>query len=138
MRSAGLYLGSFNHQVNYKFPLHPYNDINLRNHAGFLCLTPTAEKFFPNMLPLSSYLGAWIPIFLTANQPSINPIIPFFSIRQNGERLYNLVKSAESVRAEVRIIGPKEQKPLSIPENLTWIEYFFRSSGSGNRLPHPA
>ena len=89
---------------------------------AFCALLQLPKSFFPNTHLLSSYHGVWILIFLTANHQSTNPKTLFLASGKTGRDYKTLVKSAESVRAEVRIIGPKEQKPLSIPENLTWID----------------
>lgn len=106
----------------YKFPTHPYNEGNLRKHAGFLCLTPTAEKFFSKYAP-SKFIPWCVDTDLFDGKPARNrPNNPFFlASGKTGRDYVTLAKSAESVRAEVRIIGPREQKPLSIPKNLTWI-----------------
>lgn len=109
--------------VSCEFPLHPYNEENLRNHAGFLCLTPIAEKFFSQYAP-SKFIPWCVDTDLFDGKPAVHkPKNAFFlASGKTGRDYKTLVKSAESVRAEVRIIGPKEQKPLSIPENLTWID----------------
>ena len=108
---------------NYKFPLHPYNENSLRNHAGFLCLTPSAEKFFSKYAP-AKFVPWCVDTDLFDGKPPLqNPLKPFFlASGKTGRDYHALVSAAYTTEAEIRIIGPKEQKPLSIPKNLTWIE----------------
>ena len=52
-----------------------------------------------------------------------NSVKPFFLASGKTFRDYNtLVKAANDTNAEIRIIGPKFQKPNNIPKNVKWID----------------
>ena len=106
-----------------KSPLHPYHRQNLKSNSGFLCLTPKAEQYFSQFAP-SKFIPWCVDQDMFDGKPPLQkPQKPFFlASGKTGRDYETLVKSAESVRAEIRIIGPKEQKPSAIPENLTWID----------------
>ena len=48
---------------------------------------------------------------------------PYFLASGKTARDYKtLVESAYSTKANIRIVGPRDQKPLLIPDNVNWIE----------------
>ena len=102
--------------------LHPYHNKNLRSHAGFLCLTPKAEKYFSKFAP-SKFLPWCVDLDLFDGEPaSINPPRPFFLATGKTNRDYEtLINGAAVINAELRIIGPEEQRPNQLPSNVNWI-----------------
>ena len=46
----------------------------------------------------------------------------FLASGKTGRDYHTLVNSAYKTEAEIRIIGPKHQKPFDIPENVIWID----------------
>ena len=41
---------------------------------------------------------------------------------KTGRDYHTLVKAAFKTKAEIRIIGPRQQKPFNIPANVNWID----------------
>lgn len=105
-----------------KFAHQAYKPRNLYANAGFLCLTPTAEKNFSKFAP-----SKFIPWFVDLEmfRPSKGTSThnkPFFFASGKTERDYEtLIKAAPMVDAEIRIIGPSHLRPLTIPSNINWI-----------------
>ena len=99
-----------------------YKPRSLSANAGFLCLTPSAEKNFSEFAP-SQFLP-WcvdLEMFRPSKETSL-PKKPFFFASGKTERDYEtLVKAAPMVNAEIRIIGPSHLRPLTIPSNINWI-----------------
>jgi len=100
----------------------PYHSKNLEAHAAFLCLTPNAQqnfskhtfsKFIPWCVDLEMFNGKACTI---DKQSSF-----FLATGKTGRDYETLINGAKSVPAELRIIGPKEQCPKSLPENIKWI-----------------
>jgi glycosyltransferase involved in cell wall biosynthesis len=104
-------------------PLSPYNKKNLRKHTGFLCLTPNAQKYYSQFAPAKFI--PWcvdLELFDGKSDKAINPKPYFLATGKTGRDYSTLVEAAYSTKADIRIIGPKEQKPSIIPENLIWID----------------
>ena len=105
-----------------KFAHQAYKPGNLYANAGFLCLTPTAEKNFSKFAP-SKFLP-WcvdLEMFRPSKETSLLPK-PFFFASGKTQRDYEtLVKAAPMVDAEIRIIGPSHLRPSTIPSNINWI-----------------
>jgi glycosyltransferase involved in cell wall biosynthesis len=99
-----------------------YKPRNLSANAGFLCLTPTAEKKFRKFAP-SKFLPWSVDLEMFRPLKETYPLKkPFFFASGKTERDYEtLVKAAPMVDAEIRIIGPSHLKPLNIPSNINWI-----------------
>jgi glycosyltransferase involved in cell wall biosynthesis len=108
---------------NKKMPLDPYLDTNLREHAGFLCLTPNAEKYFSQFAP-SRFIPWCVDMDLFDGKPYKSlPNNPFFlATGKTGRDYETLVKAAYTTKAEIKIIGPKHQRPTNIPSNVKWID----------------
>ena len=102
--------------------LHPYHKKNLRNHAGFLCLTPKAEKYFSKFAP-AKFLPWCVDLDLFGGEPaSVPPPKPFFLATGKTNRDYEtLINGAAVINTELRIIGPEEQRPNNLPSNVNWI-----------------
>lgn len=104
-------------------PFDPYNKRNLSKHAGFLCLTPKAQKYYSQFAPAKFI--PWcvdLEMFDGKSENANNPKPYFLATGKTGRDYATLVKAAYSTKAEIRIIGPKVQKPSCIPENLIWID----------------
>ena len=103
--------------------LNAYNEKCLRAHSGFLCLTPKAEEFYSQFAP--SKFIPWcvdMDMFdgLEVNGENEKPF--FLANGKTGRDYHTFVKGCIGMDAEVRIIGPKQEKPDSLPENVNWIE----------------
>ena len=103
-------------------PFHPYNESNLKKNHGFLCLTPTAEKYFSNFAP-SRFIPWCVDLDLFDGKPSINQKTEsFFLATGKTNRDYKtLIDSCKNSNINLRIIGPSDQKPISLPDNISWI-----------------
>ena len=100
-----------------------YKPYNLRSNAGFLCLTPKAEVYYSRFGP-SKFIPWCVDLeFFNGAAPKKLPEKPFFLATGKTYRDYaTLVKAAKEVAAEIRIIGPSNQKPKDLPSNVNWIE----------------
>ena len=104
-------------------PLNPYHPKNLKSNAGFLCLTPAAEKHFSQFAPSKFIPWCVDQKLFNGEPPLINPNKPFFLASGKTGRDYDtLVKAANYTNAEIRIIGPRVQKPRDLPSNVNWID----------------
>ena len=108
---------------NYKGFFHPYNQNNLRNYSGFLCLTPKAEKYFSQFAP-SKFIPWCVDLEMFDGKNSHESADkPFFlASGKTGRDYETLIKAAPETKAEIRIIGPINQRPTSCPDNVNWIE----------------
>ena len=103
--------------------LDSYSKINSSSHKAFFCLTPNAEKYYSkyaksNFIPWCVDLDLFDGKQYTHKQGS-----PFFlATGKTGRDYATLMNAAHLVDAEIRIIGPKIQKPDKIPSNVNWIE----------------
>jgi glycosyltransferase involved in cell wall biosynthesis len=93
----------------------------LSSHAGFLCLTPKAEKRFSQFAP-SYYLPWSIDLKLFDGKAAeACPKRPFFLATGKTERDYKtLTEAANKVKADIRVIGPASLRPAVLPTNLHW------------------
>jgi glycosyltransferase involved in cell wall biosynthesis len=100
-----------------------YKPYNLRSNAGFLCLTEKAEKFYSEFAP-SKFIPWCVDLeFFDGIPPKSAPDRPFFLATGKTYRDYKtLVDGASKVDAELRIIGPNQQKPNPLPPNVKWID----------------
>jgi glycosyltransferase involved in cell wall biosynthesis len=107
----------------FKLAHRAYKPFNLRSNAGFLCLTPKAEKYYSNFAP-SKFIPWCVDLELFDGAPPKKlPEKSFFLASGKTYRDYNtLVKAANDTDANIRIIGPKLQKPNTIPNTVTWID----------------
>jgi glycosyltransferase involved in cell wall biosynthesis len=106
----------------FKLAHRAYKPYNLRSNAGFLCLTPKAEEYYSRFAP-SKFIPWCVDLeFFDGAPPQKLPEKPFFLATGKTYRDYStLVKAANDTDANIRIIGPKHQKPFDIPENVIWI-----------------
>ena len=110
-------------KTNSKNPLDPYHPKNLHKHAGFLCLTPKAEKYYSKFAP--SKFIPWcvdLNMFDGKRTELVSSKQFFLASGKTGRDYDTLVNAANYTNAEIRIIGPKNQKPKFIPDNVLWIE----------------
>ena len=108
--------------IKAKTPLHPYHKHNLKSNAGFLCLTPKAEQHFSQFAPSKFIPWCVDQDMFDGKHPLQNPLKPFFlASGKTGRDYHTLVNAAYKTEATIRIIGPKHQKPDSIPKNVNWI-----------------
>jgi glycosyltransferase involved in cell wall biosynthesis len=106
----------------FKLAHRAYKTYNLRSNAGFLCLTPKAEKYYSNFAP-SKFIPWCVDMRIFDGKPPKKlPPKPFFLASGKTYRDYaTLVNAAKAVAAEIRIIGPSYQKPEDLPSNVKWI-----------------
>ena len=100
-----------------------FSNSNLSANAAFLCLTPNAESTFSKFAK-SKFIPWCVDLKLFDGQ-NANPdyVKPFFLATGKTYRDYKtLIEGSVKVNTEVRIIGPKNQKPDVIPENIKWID----------------
>jgi glycosyltransferase involved in cell wall biosynthesis len=102
---------------------HPYNPQSLAEYSGFLCLTPKAEKYFSQYAP-AKFIPWCVDLeMFDGKPPKEKPAKSFFlASGKTGRDYHALVNAAYKTEAEIRIIGPKHQKPIDIPENVIWID----------------
>ncbi len=104
-------------------PLDPYYPSNLERYSGFLCLTPDAEKYFSMFAP-SKFIPWCVDQDMFDGKPPLqNPENPFFlASGKTGRDYETLVKTANYINTEIRIIGPSIQRPRDLPPNVNWID----------------
>ena len=100
-----------------------YSPKNLRAHAGFLCLTQKAEKYYSEFAP-SKFIPWCVDMEMFDGKPPRKKVLKSFFLAsgKTGRDYHTLVNAAYKTEAEIRIIGPKHQKPFHIPENVIWID----------------
>jgi len=110
-------------QRKIKSTLDPYHSSNLERYTGFFCLTPNAEKYFSQFAP-SKFIPWCVDMEMFDGQKAQEKTDkPFFlASGKTGRDYKTLVNAAQKTKAEVRIIGPNNQKPSSCPDNVNWIE----------------
>ena len=102
-------------------PCNAYHPSNLEKHSGFLCLTPTAENYFSNFAP-SRFIPWCVDLDLFDGKPPTKDVEPFFLATGKTERDYKtLIESCKITNINLRIIGPSDQKPKDLPENIMWL-----------------
>lgn len=101
----------------------PYLQKNLQTNNSLLCLTPDAEKYFSKFVR-AKFIPWCVDMKMFNGTPPINkPEKPFFLASGKTQRDYKtLVDAALDTKSDIRIIGPKNLKPLSTPDNLHWID----------------
>ena len=100
-----------------------YNINCLKNYSGIFCLTPKAEQYF-SRYTFSKFIPWCVDLELFDGKPAKNICDkPFFLATGKTCRDYKtLVDGAKDVDAELRIIGPNQQKPDPLPPNVKWID----------------
>ena len=101
----------------------PYHPKNLSAHKGFFCLTKSAQNYFSQFAP-SKFIAWCVDQDMFDGKPPLQkPQKPFFlATGKTGRDYATLVNAAYQNQAEIRIIGPKNQKPFNIPKNVIWID----------------
>ena len=101
----------------------PYSSKNLGSHAAFLCLTPSAERSFSKH-SFTKFLPWCVDLEMFDGKPPRKRADSEFFIAtgKTGRDYQTLIDGADSVAAELRIIGPKEQRPSSLPPNVKWLD----------------
>ena len=101
----------------------PYNLRNLSAHKGFLCLTRKAHDYFSQFAP-SKFIPWCVDQDMFDGKPPLqNPENPFFlASGKTGRDYETLVKTANYINTEIRIIGPSIQRPRDLPPNVNWID----------------
>ena len=107
----------------FKLAHRAYRPKNLKAHAGFLCLTPKAEKYYAKFAP-SKFIPWCVDMeMFDGKPPKEKTNQPFFlASGKTGRDFDTLIKAAQSTKAEIRVIGPKNQKLDDMPNNVTWID----------------
>ena len=106
-----------------KYSLDSYKSKNPKIHSGLCCLTKLVEKFF-SQYALSKFIP-WCVDTSLFDGISIdqNPEKPFFlASGKTGRDYKTLVNAATLTLADIRIIGPKKDKPSVIPQNVKWFD----------------
>jgi glycosyltransferase involved in cell wall biosynthesis len=101
----------------------PYHPKNLSAHKGFFCLTKKAQNYFSQFAP-SKFIPWCVDQDMFDGKPPLQkPPKPFFlASGKTGRDYETLVKAANDIKAEIRIIGPRIQKPKELPSNVNWID----------------
>ena len=105
---------------------HPYSSENLDSHSGFFCLTPNAQKDFEPHAKAIFLPWCVDQDMFDGGRPVQKVCSDFFlATGKTGRDYQTLVQGASSVNEELRIIGPKEERPNSLPPNIKWIDSSF-------------
>jgi glycosyltransferase involved in cell wall biosynthesis len=123
LAKTNLFAWVFRAPIGKQSILSPFHPSSLRKHSGFLCLTPNAEKFFSQYAP-SKFIPWCVDLdMFNGKPPREKPVKDFFlATGKTGRDYHTLIDAAYRTEAEIRIIGPKHQKPFVIPENVRWID----------------
>jgi len=100
-----------------------YNINCLKNYSGIFCLTPNAEEHY-SQYSSSKFIPWCVDLELfDGKPPKTSTDKPFFLATGKTYRDYKtLVDGAKEIDAELRIIGPTQQKPNQLPPNIKWID----------------
>ena len=103
--------------------LSPYSAERLKRHAAFLCLTKRCNRMFSKHAP-STFMPWCVDMKVFDGKPPSKDIDkPFFlATGKTGRDFDTLIEAAKLVSSEIRIIGPKNLKPLALPANVMWID----------------
>ena len=95
----------------------------LKNYSGIFCLTPNVEEYY-SKYSSSKFVSWCVDLELFDGKPPNTAYDrPFFLATGKTYRDYiTLVDGAKGVDAELRIIGPSQQKPDPLPHNVKWID----------------
>jgi glycosyltransferase involved in cell wall biosynthesis len=100
----------------------PYKARNLRSNTAFCCLTPKSQERFA-MYASSKFIPWCVDLSLFDGKPPIKkPDRPFFlATGKTGRDYSTLSKAAHEFNGEIRIIGPRDQKPTKLSSSIKWI-----------------
>lgn len=101
----------------------PYSKDKLNRHAAFLCLTRKCKDFFVPHAP-STFMRWCVDMqIFDGNPPTKEALKPFFlATGKTGRDYETLIEAAKLTTSEIRIIGPKNRKPLNLPANVLWLD----------------
>jgi glycosyltransferase involved in cell wall biosynthesis len=106
-----------------KYGFDSYKSKNLKLHSGFCCLTKLAENFF-SQYAFSKFIPWCVDTSLfdgiSIDQNTNKPF--FLASGKTGRDYKTLVNAATLTMADIRIIGPKKDKPSEIPQNVKWFD----------------
>ena len=122
LRNLDLFAWVFRRPKEKQSILSPFHPINLKRHAGFLCLTENAERYFSQFAP-SKFIPWCVDLDLFDGENAFsNPKTPFFlATGKTGRDYKTLVEASYHTKAEIRIIGPCSERPKVLPSNVNWI-----------------
>jgi glycosyltransferase involved in cell wall biosynthesis len=103
--------------------LAPYSAKNLAAHSAFFCLTPIAEKWF-SKYSFSKFIPWSVDLDMFDGKPPIKESKSqfFLATGKTGRDFQTLIEGAKNISVEIRIIGPKHQRPPHLPENVKWLD----------------
>lgn len=103
--------------------INSYNINCLKNYSGIFCLTPKAKEYY-SQYSSSKFIPWCVDLELFDGKPPKTAVNrPFFLATGKTYRDYKtLIDGAKEVDAELRIIGPNQQKPDPLPPNVKWID----------------
>jgi len=103
--------------------INSYSSHCLKNYSGIFCLTPNAEEYY-SQYSSSKFIPWCVDLELfDGKPPKTTADRTFFLATGKTYRDYRtLVAGAKDVDADLRIIGPNQQKPDSLPPNVKWID----------------
>ena len=116
--------------------LSPYERRKLEAHGAFLCLTKKCTRFFSKHAP-STFMPWCVDLkIFDGNPPRENAKKTFFLANgKTGRDFKTLIEAARLVSYEIRVIGPKEQKPDDLPANVLWVDC--SSNPPDNAIDYP-
>jgi glycosyltransferase involved in cell wall biosynthesis len=103
--------------------INSYSINSLKNSSGIFCLTPKAEEYY-SKYSSSKFIPWCVDMELFDGKPpktaSDKPL--FLATGKTYRDYKTLVNGAKGIDAELRIIGPTQQKPNQLPPNIKWID----------------
>lgn len=114
----------------------PYSPEKLNRHAAFLCLTKKCTQIFSKHAP-ATFMPWYVDLkIFDGNPPRKNPTETFFlATGKTGRDFNTLIEAARLVHYDIKVIGPKEQKPHNLPANILWLDS--SSNPPDNAIDYP-
>jgi glycosyltransferase involved in cell wall biosynthesis len=101
--------------------LNSYSEKNLRSQLGFFCLTKIAENYF-SQFSSAKFIPWCVDLDLFDGKLGKAETPFFLATGKTGRDYDTLIKSSKLTKHEIRIIGPRNQKPATLPINVKWID----------------
>ena len=98
-----------------------YNKNSLSSQSGFFCLTKIAEEYF-SQFASAKFIPWCVDLNLFDGRPAKAETPFFLASGKTGRDYDTLIKSSHLTKTEIRIIGPNNQKPATLPINVKWID----------------